>query len=309
MSDAAPFANTVVFCDLDGTLVLDNSFHIFLAVAWSYASAKPRVALALLLGKRALGGWSGGHAGLKRRALDWFAKQPDTWKDAVVANTITRLQTTVSTPIRAVMQTYADGGAVIVLATAAPEVYAAAFAEKMHAADCLATGFAVDPQGRELLGARKAEACQTWLARHGGAPRVVVLTDHPDDLPLLRLADKAVIQASPAAFADICARLYPTRPVLQHIDPLGAQPGGGYWLWFDDRPNGPLDAWEVRTVLSKHRYAQIYCGAGQWRPIGPGQLLDPAVLRRDCPRPPRARRRLMIHLHRRIKRDWLGVFH
>ncbi len=301
--------SVVVFCDLDGTLVLDNSFHIFLASAWAHAGARQRIALAVRLGTRVLGQLSGGHAGMKRRALQWFAAQPEAWCNAVVAATLVRLQTTVSTPIHAALRGYADGGAAIVLATAAPDVYARAFAKKMGAVDCIATRSTVDAGWCELLAERKVEACQAWLAGHDGTPRIVVMTDHMDDLPLVRLADEVFIQASPAGFAAIRGKLDPTRPILQHIDPLAAEADGGYWLWIDDRPSGPLDAWEVKTILSKHRYAQIYCGAGGWRPIGPGQALQPAVLRRNCPRPPGSRRRLTIHLHRRIKRDWFGVFH
>ncbi len=304
MADAAQRA--VVFCDLDGTLVLDNSFHVFLSAAWSRAHPAQRVALGLRLGLRALGRLSGGHSEMKRRVLVWFARQPEAWRNAVIAATLVRLHATLSAPIRTALRRHADAGARIVLATAAPEIYARPFADQIGATDCLATNAAT--QFHALIGARKRAACAAWLTKHPPA-HIIVLTDHPDDLPLLHLAHEAVIQAPPAVFAAIRDQLDAPAPHLHHIDPWAAQPEGGYWLWFDDRPSGPLDAWEVKTILSKHRYAQIYAGQGNWRPIGPGQGLEPATLRRDCPSPPVSRRRLKIHLHRRLQRDLLGVFH
>lgn len=309
MSDGTTATRTVVFCDLDGTLVLDNSFHGCLATAWTLANARQRLALSICLLPRLLGRLAGGHAGLKRRALNWIARQPEEWRADLVKATMERLDSTVSTPIRRDLQTLASGGADIVLATAAPDFYARPFAARFGMIDCLATASTVTQGWSELLGTRKADACATWLAKRGVAPRVVVMTDHADDVPLLRLADEAIIQASPTEFDGIRSRLDPARPVLRHVDPLADEEGGGHWLWFDDRPRGPLDAWEVHTILSKHRHARIYSGAGQWRRIGPGQTLDHATLRRDCPRPPGSRDRLMIHLRRRIQRDWLGTFH
>ncbi len=308
----------MVFCDLDGTLVLDNSFHVFIASAYSAGGFAQRMSLALRLAPRVFGRSSGGHVGMKRRVLRWFNAQTDAWQDRVVELTVARLMKTISEPMSRVLQAHAAQGARVVLATAAPAVYATRIARAMKADACLATEFPADPAWRELLADEKARACADWLDAQGlarggdaDAPRVVVLTDHGDDLPLLRLADEAVIQASPRRFAKMSAALASEAqpPRLTHIDPLTFQEGGGMWLWINDSPWGPYDRWELRTVLSKHRHALLYCGAGLWQPIRPGQSLGNAALRRDCPSPPGSRQRLSTYLRRRLVRDWLGVFH
>jgi phosphoserine phosphatase len=296
-----------VFCDLDGTLVLDNSFHIFMASAWVMANAVQRLALSSSVLPRALGRFSGGHAGLKKRVLARFSRQPQLWQASVIQMTMRRLQVTLSQPVLAALRAYAGDGADIVLATAAPDIYARPLAQSIGATDCIATSADTTTGWQELLAQRKAEACKQWLApqtRH-----VIVLTDHADDLALLRMADEAVIVGPMAQFNAIHAQLSHNPPVLHHIDTDAGQNHGGYWLWFDDRPSGPHDRWEIKTILSKHRYAQIYQGNGQWRRIGPGMALLPAVLRRECPRPPNSRQRLMVHINRRVQRDWLRVFH
>ncbi len=295
----------VVFCDLDGTLVLDNSFHVFIAAAWAKGGLRQRVTLGCALLPRLLGQLSGGHAGMKRRVLTWFSRQPQPWQHNVTQSTLRRLHATLSQPVLAALRRYADAGAKVVLATAAPELYARPLADSIGATDCIAT--AAYPDWQEMLAQRKAQACQQWLGTQKAY--VIVLTDHADDLALLGLADEAVIVGPQARWQSLRSQLGPAPPALYHIDTDAGQNHGGYWLWFDDRPSGPHDSWEIKTILSKHRYAQIYQGQGKWRKIGPGMALLPAVTRRDCPRPPSTRKRLMVHINRRVQRDWLGIFH
>lgn len=305
---------TVVFCDLDGTLVLDNSFHVFLATAWARGSMRLRFGLLRAASARLLGRFGGGHAGLKRRVLRCVSRLPEPERTTIVAATLERLEATVSGPISRILDAWRRRGARLVLATAAPDLYAAALA-RTRGMECLATKSDVGPGWSELLAGRKAEACRALLAT-GPRGRVVVLTDHPDDLPLIEIADEAVIQAPPQRYARMVAALgersgalVSTRTELVHVDPTSAEDGGGYWLWIDDRPHGPLDHWEVRTILSKHRHALLYQGDGRWRRTGPGQELSGVASRRDCPMPPSSRQRLLTHLRRRLVRDWLGIFH
>ncbi|WP_194093925.1 HAD family hydrolase [Marivivens aquimaris] len=307
-----PDVRTIVFCDLDGTLVLDNSFHQFLSVIWKNAGAWERFRFLLLLAPRILGQFGGGHEAMKRRTLSWFAAWPDARRRAVIDETLSRLERTTSAPVLTGLARLRDDGAQIILATAAPDLYAAPLAASLGAS-CLATRSSVGPDWHELLGTRKAEAAARLIEadEDPAGVRVVVLTDHSDDLPLLRLADEAVIQAPTQSFAAMAAELTATgaRPLLFHIDPLEPQDGGGHWLWIDDRPWGPHDDWEVRTVLSKHRHALLYAGNGQWRRIGPGKPLVPTTLRRDCPRPPGSRARLTTAIRRKILRDAFGIYH
>lgn len=311
----------VVFCDLDGTLVLDNSFHIFLSACWKFSSSAGRVGLAMRLAPRILGRIGGGHAGLKRRILNWVTSQSQDWQDRVVAHTMARLRHTFSAPVLRHLDHFRAGGALVVLATAAPNLYASRLAVEVGADDCLATPTKPGPGWAELLGERKAQACAEWLERHmpPGSPRqIVVITDHSDDVPLLEMADMAVLQATSHAMDEIVLRISAERaigayqpPTITRIDVLAPQhdEGGGYWLWFDDRPEGPVDVWEIKTILSKHRHARIYAGNGRWRLIRPGEPITPAERRHDCPRPPGSRQRLIFHLRRRVMRDWLGLFH
>lgn len=304
---AAALHKRVVFCDLDGTLVLDNSFHVFLVTAWAEGSLGQRISLGLRFLARSAGRLSGGHAGLKKRVLIWFSRQPQAWQDSVVQATLCRLNATLSQPVLAALDAYRASGAQIVLATAAPDVYARALVEQIGATDCLATPFPAGRDWQELLAGRKAAACSAWLGPQ--ASYVIALTDHIDDLALLRLADEAVIVGPSTEVSAFQKLLASESVILHHIDTDTDQTNGGYWLWFDDRPSGPHDHWEIRTILSKHRYARIYQGNGQWRRIGPGMALMPAVQRRDCPRPPTSRQRLLIQINRRVRRDWLRIFH
>ena len=91
--------------------------------------------------------------------------------------------------------------------------------------------------------------------------RITVVTDHPDDLPLLRLATRVVLQGSVEDVQSISGALLGDTPIV-HLDSVCEQPAGGHWLWFDDRLSGPHDIWELRTILSKHR--------SLWRTRGPG---------------------------------------
>ena len=303
--EAGPF---VVFCDLDGTLVLDNSFHVFLAVLWSNASISQRARLLVLLASRALGRIGGGHAGLKRRVLLWLTKQDQGWRARTVEELLRRLSKTLSQPVLEEVRNWRDRGARIVLATAAPDVYAKELASRMGF-ECLATPGVPNSNWTELVGQAKADACARWLRERytDPAPWIVVLTDHADDLPLLRMGDELVIQGPSRRLQEL-AKLLQGRKV-RAMDTDRAEKPGGYWLWMDDKPVGPLDGWEVRTVLTKHRHAAVYVGEGQWRRIRPGDALTGAVVRRTCPTAPRSRFRLFLHVYRLLVRNWLGIFH
>lgn len=309
-------SKTVAFCDLDGTYVLDNSFHVFLSQAWVLGRFTQRVGLGCRVLMRGLGRFSGGHAGLKRRVLRWFAQQESPWRDRVCARVVSKLDHTVSQPIRRQLDALRAQGAHLVLATAAPDIYAAPLARRAGFDSWIATPDIGVPDWHELLGARKSQACLAWLETQDmDATCIVTLTDHPDDLPLLALSDAVVLQTTPSHHGRILDGLAPPRPDIDHIDPVSADEddeggeNGGYWLWFDDRPEGPINAWEMHTVLSKHRHAALYVGDGHWTRIQPGDPIEAGVQRRDCPLPPSSKRRLLFHLRRRLLRDVLGVFH
>lgn len=286
-----------------------------MAACWSKGTFSQRLGFVAQVAPRVLAQWSGGHAGLKRRLLIWFAAQPAEWQNDVTAYTAMRLLPTLSQPILRELQSAQHKNGRVVLATAAPDLYARLLADRIGAVACIATTGQPGLGWSELLAERKAEACRKWLRENlGDRPfHVTVMTDHADDLPLLHIADHAVLQAPPRDLARLRAALSGVPELtwqrITEIDVQAEQDRGGMWLWFDDRPEGPFDHWEVSTILSKHRHARLYAGNGIWRPIGPGQSLSPAGLRADCPRPPSSRERLVIYLRRRVLRDWLGIFH
>lgn len=299
----------VVFVDLDGTMILDNSFHSFLRATWSVGGFPLRVTIVAACLTRAIR--RGGRAAMKRSILRGFAKAPQYRQAAVVRRTLAMMTATLSEPIHGKLADFAANGWTIVLATAAPDCYARPFAEAQGFDACLASPD-VNSSGEwnELMGTRKANACLAWTALRSeeGPSEIAVLSDHSDDLPLLRMASVVVIQAKTESSARIASELSPATRIEQ-IDPIAEECAGGIWLWIDDLPSGPHDSWEIRTILSKHRYALHYVGNGKWKRIRPGESLEAAVPRLTCPRPPTTGDRIGIIMKRKVVRDLLGIFH
>ncbi|CCF18770.1 conserved hypothetical protein; putative Phosphoserine phosphatase [Pseudorhizobium banfieldiae] len=301
----------VVFCDLDGTLVLGNSFHSFLLASWRTAGALQRAQLAHQLALRAFGSRGGGHAGMKRRVLRWFSGLQEREKAEIVERTLSEMRSMVSQPVSNMLKDLRAEGHVVVLATAAPTIYAIPFASSFGFDECLGTlGTETNAVWFELVGERKAQACRQWLSRTFGPcpPAVTVITDHPDDLPLIEIAETIVIQARQEIFEKISGAATGTQ-AFQLIEPGRVDERGGYWLWFDDRAVGPIDWYEVKTVLSKHRYCLGHVGNGLWQRIVPGMDLAAFGKSVDIPPPPPVRQRVTINAKRRVLRDWLGIFH
>lgn len=300
----------VVFVDLDGTLVLDNSFHLFLWSLWTEGGPRLRLALFRAASARMMSRRNG-RSRMKQAMLQAFAGASADRQRAIIARTLAMMQRTVSRPVLTRVLAYRNEGWLSVLATAAPDCYARPFAEALGFDACLASPGVQDPENwNELIGARKAAACRAWAADLAGSTisEIAVISDHSDDLPLLRMASRVVIQAAPSDAAALVGGL-PAGTVAEQIDPVSAHETGGMWLWINDRPWGPCDIWEVKTVLSKHRYALLYRTDGSWDRILPGCSLSDAALRVDCPRPPSARDRLSVAARRLIVRDYLGVYH
>jgi phosphoserine phosphatase len=299
----------VLFVDLDGTLVLENSFHTFLRAAWTQGNNRLRAQLLLAVSLRPTGGGSDARLAMKRRVLSAFSKASSTCQDRIVTVTLARVRMTLSSPVMTTIDAWRAQGGEVVLATAAPDCYARPLAEELKFTDCLASPSRVGPNWRELSGPAKAEACRRWLGlRDDVAGEIGVITDHQDDLDLLRLADRAIVQGSTRAFAGIASAVGPDVD-LAHLDTVSGQDGGGIWLWFDGRPSGPHDRWEVETIMSKHRYALIYTGDGRWERLLPHTDLDKAVPRVDCPGTPSLTTQMTIAFKRKVIREQLGIFH
>lgn len=301
-------AERVLFVDLDGTLTLDNSFHRFLIALWRHGSRDARRRILVALTERALRRGAKGRVRMKRRVLLAYGQMPTAPKAATRTAVVADVTRTASDPVLEVVDAWRRSGGSVVLATAAPDCYARELADAFEMDDLVATPAVVAEGWVETLGAEKARRCKEWLRDNAPDASVGVITDHLDDVPLLRHADHVWIQGTQrdvdALGPGVAAALS-----VDLIDVESAEDGGGIWLWFDDRPSGPHDVWETRTILSKHRYGLLYVGGGRWSRVRPGDDLGPAVERRHCPRPPSTRERLLIDLRRRVVRDRLGVFH
>ena len=299
----------VLFVDLDGTLVLENSFHTFLRSAWTYGGIRLRARLLLAVSLRATGGGRGARLAMKRRVLSAFCNTSPVRQDRIVTATLARMRITLSSPVLATIDGWRAEGREVVLVTAALDCYARPLADELRLSDCLATPSRVGPRWRELSGSAKAEACRRWLELRGDiADEIGVVTDHRDDVELLRLADRGIVQGSTHAFAHIASALGPDIE-LAHLDTVSGQDGGGIWLWFDGRPSGPHDRWETKTIMSKHRYALMYTGKGRWEQLRPHTDLAKAVPRVDCPGTPSISTQMTIAFKRKVIREHLGIFH
>lgn len=302
-------SESLVFVDLDGTLILDNSFHLFLRSLWLHGDLRMRGQLIAAVALRSLHPKQGRLA-LKRRVLRTFESASPPREATIIADMLEKMRKTLSAPILRRVSTSIEVGHTVVMVTAAPGCYARPFARLLGLEHCLATPPTDTVDWYELAGEAKVDASHDWRKSHGKSPDALIeiMTDHADDLPLLRRATRATIQAAPVDFSRIIAEL-PEGLSVEHIDPISFQEDGGYWFWLDDAPVGPYSPWDSHTLLSKHRYALVYVGAGIWKRVRPGDRLDTAVRRADCPVPPSARTRLSIWAKRRLIRDRLGIFH
>lgn len=311
---SADKSSKVLFVDLDGTLVLDNSYHAFLWAMWVEAGVKLRFAIVRAALTRVF--WIAlrrydGRVRMKRSLLHAFAKGNADYQRAVVTQTLAKMKETVSQPVMEMVSRYQAQGWLVVIATAAPDCYARPFGEMLGFDDCLASPPVTTPASWvELIGESKAQACKRWIEAKAGPTtcEVAAISDHCEDLPLLRMASRVAIQAPPDEMRWLMAEL-PAKTSVEQIDPVGCDEHGGMWLWINDRPSGPHDSWEVRTILSKHRYALLYRGGARWSRVLPGHSLSGAALRAECPRPPTPRDRISVAARRLLVRDVLGVFH
>lgn len=245
---------------------------------------------------------------MKQAVLRAFDRLDDIRRQSIVDRVVLEQAQTFSAPVLREIAKANESGVPVMLATAAPALYAAPLAKSLNIPICLAT----ESPSLELLGDAKAVAVQEWLTAVGTSPAAVhmtLVTDHPDDVPLMRISSTVLIQATPDRVAQIAKSLEGYSVVVRHIDSVSEQDSGGFWIWFDDRPSGPHDVWELRTILSKHRYALAYVGAGRWTRIRPGERLDELVPRSECPTVPGMRQRLTTLTLRRVVRDRLGIFH
>lgn len=169
-----------IILDLDGTLVNTNTFTLFtLSLMRNLPTALPVAAIALKRKLRMLS-----HAEAKQRIL---AVATSRTGRRFVGRFVERLvERHLRDSVYSLAMEERQKGSLVILATAAPALYAEDIARYTGLDGCIATPLG----GPENMGAEKARRVEEWL-HENGARLEAVLTDHSDDLPLMRLASAA----------------------------------------------------------------------------------------------------------------------
>ena len=303
-------AKPVLFVDLDGTLFAENSFLLFIEELWSLSwSGRREVALAFSR-RIALGAYD--RCAMKRDLIAFAESLPHETQDRLVTRIWQRLVPATSSDVCAVIEEWREAGAAIVVATAAPALYADRVVSEFGFDDAVATeAGAGKARWRECFGEEKARRCEGWLLRNA-APRsrVGVITDELDDLPLVQISDQAMLVMEDDRFAQALTSDGGLGPgsVIQ-LDPTVEAPGSGLWLWFNGGHIGPLTQWDARLMLSKHRYALVYQRRSGWRRVRRRNDLAEAAERPSPPPAPQPLKRWSIAIRKHLVRDRLRVFH
>lgn len=184
----------IAFVDLDGTFVRNNSFHLWLqhlAFAKSRFGAVFRVRVLILVALRACRLIS--HPSLKKQVQSLFATQPAKVCAGVTAGFVMELRKEIVPAVRQLVERLHGADYQVVMATAAPSEYADVFALQSGFDKCLATLPPSSDGWTENYREAKARRCSLLMAENlSDGTGVIVITDHLDDLPLMRLAEVVV---------------------------------------------------------------------------------------------------------------------
>ena len=184
MVDGCKKIAQVVVVDLDGTLVTVNTFREYLLfsaktlVRSLHLPAVAKIMSAMLARKLR---WIS-HSAMKRRVL--VATQ-SLISDDDVDSFVRLLLSKVNVRVLDMLERYRKDGCNILLATAAPQLYACDLAASLHFDGCVATPEVTGPEWCENVGEAKLVSVRNYITGIGGE-LAAVITDHYDDIPLLR---------------------------------------------------------------------------------------------------------------------------
>lgn len=164
--------------DLDGTYIQGNTLHLYLRCALDYHLRHLHLfrlcGMLWHLGRRRLGLIT--HAEMKFRCLALAGRA-----EALLNDFEAEAAPLVHPKVESLRRDYEQLGGLTLLATAAPDFYV----PRVWDGDYVATRMEDNPRMRECRGEEKLRCVEDWLEAHR-ARIAVVITDHPDDLPLLR---------------------------------------------------------------------------------------------------------------------------
>jgi phosphoserine phosphatase len=175
---------SAMIIDLDGTYIQGNTLHIYLrcAIHYHFRHFRPLRALRImaLLAQRRLHLIT--HVDMKFRALELAGRD-----HMLLSYFGMKAAALVHPRVEQLRHEYAELGGQVLLATAAADFYI----PHLWTGDYVATRMDRNPNRRECRGNEKLRRVQEWLDEHH-ARMAVVITDHQDDLPLLRANDRGI---------------------------------------------------------------------------------------------------------------------
>lgn len=168
---------TTIVCDLDGTLVNTNTFNHFTLFLMRHPSMTLPVIWITLRRKLRLIS----HSRAKQDLLHLSARKLQTEEYRIFAESVTKRY--VRRSVLDLVNGEKKEGKLVLLATAAPQVYADAMCELTGMDGCVAT----PTDGEENRNEEKVRRVKEWLLANDSTLGAVI-TDHWDDLPLMRFA-------------------------------------------------------------------------------------------------------------------------
>ncbi len=201
-------ANTLAVVDLDGTLIEGNSLRMFMRFLLRRLLKEHRwltaMRLGALMGLRAMRLVS--HKAMKHP----FHREAERLAPEALEEFVGMLVAEVNTGL---LQQLRDSSCSLLLATAAPEAYSRPLAQRLGFTGCVATSFAPHPGDyRECRAEQKVAMAQQFADENGFEIKLAV-TDHSDDLPLLRLngIDRILVNPAPRLTDSLTAENLPFR--------------------------------------------------------------------------------------------------
>ena len=175
----------IVIVDLDGTLIKGNSLHLFIRVALKHANCTKKMRMASWLVLRRLRIVS--HRKMKFSILSLIRPTENIKRDFQF-----KFKEKIRPEVTKLLDTYKKEGKTIILATAAPDVYIPWIWDGKH----VATKTQNNPHKEECRGNAKLKAINNLL--QSNELFEAVITDHFDDIPLLKAGANRNILVEPS---------------------------------------------------------------------------------------------------------------